>query len=137
MKSVLRTFADKTLEPAHNALRIVAGFLFMQHGVQKLFGWLSESPNHPVELLSAFGAAGVLETFGGALMILGLFTRPVGFILSGLMAVAYFRAHAPQGFWPIQNQGELAALYSFVWLYFFAKGGGRFSLDRLLSKRKS
>jgi putative oxidoreductase len=88
-------------------------------------------------LLSLMGVAGVLEFFGGLLILLGLFTRPTAFILSGLLAVAYFMAHAPGGFWPIQNQGELAVLYCFVFLYLAAAGGGEWSVDRLLGRGNS
>jgi len=115
----------------HNALRIVAGFLFAQHGAQKLFGVLGYDR---VEVLSTLGVAGVLELFGGVLMIVGLGTRPVAFLLSGLMAAAYFMAHAPQGFWPVVNRGELAALYCFVWLWFSVHGAGSFSLDALIRR---
>jgi putative oxidoreductase len=117
-----------------NLLRIVAGFLFFQHGAQKLFGVLGREA--PVEFFTLMGLAGILETVGGVLLVLGLFTRPVAFILSGQMAWAYFSAHAPNGFWPIMNRGELAALYSFLFLYFAARGGGGFSLDGLLNLRK-
>jgi len=114
-------------------LRIVTGFLFILHGTQKWLGYPVASPN-PVQLWSLTGVAGVLELCGGALMILGLFTRPAAFVLSGLMAFAYFIAHAPQEFWPIVNRGELAALYSFVFLYFAAAGGGPWSLDHALRR---
>ncbi len=113
-----------------SVLRIVTGFLFIQHGGQKLLGY-------PVPMRSDFdlftlsGIAGSLELIGGALIIIGLFTRPTAFLLSGLMAFAYFIAHAPQGFWPIVNKGELAALYCFVFLYFSVAGGGAWSLDSL------
>ena len=117
-----------------NALRIVAGLLFMQHGVQKLFGGLGG--NQVETLLSQGGVAGILEFGGGLLIIAGLFTRPVAFILSGEMAVAYFSAHLPQGFWPIMNRGELAALYSFTFLFFFMNGPGSFSLDAWLTARR-
>jgi putative oxidoreductase len=117
------------LQPsAFAALRIVAGFLFTLHGLQKLFGWLG---GRQVELASQFGVAGVLETVGGPLIALGLWTQPVAFLLSGEMAVAYFQAHHPRSVWPIQNGGELAALYSFLFLYFSVVGAGRFSLDGL------
>lgn len=115
-------------------LRIVTGLLFMQHGVQKLFGWLGgvDGAGGSVELASMMGVAGVLETFGGLLFALGLLTRPVAFLLSGQMAAAYFMAHAPQSPWPILNGGELSALYSFVYLFYVFNGPGRFSLDSLL-----
>lgn len=112
---------------ALNLLRIAAGFLFWQHGVQKLFGFPGGEPVG--EIFSMMGLAGLVETVGGALLVLGLFTRPVAFILSGEMAWAYFQVHAPGGFWPIQNGGELAAFYSFLFLYVAARGGGVFGLD--------
>ena len=115
-------------------LRVVTAFLFMEHGAQKLFGFPGPD-KAPVELFSLMGVAGILEFFGGLLVLLGLFTRPVAFLLSGQMAVAYFMAHAPKGFWPILNNGELAVLYCFVFLYLFAAGGGSWSVDRLLRKR--
>ncbi len=120
-------------------LRIVTGLFFMQHGVQKLFGWLGGmgGSGATANLVSMMGLAGVLETFGGLLFALGLLTRPVAFVLSGLMASAYFIAHAPQNPWPILNGGELAALFSFVFLFFVANGPGRFSLDRLLARGQS
>lgn len=122
-------------ELTHNALRIVAGFLFMQHGAQKLFGALGG--NQVEGLMSATGIAGILEFFGGLLMMAGLLTGPVAFLLAGQMAVAYFWRHAPNGFWPIMNRGELAAFYSFTWLYFFATGPGKFSVDGWLASRKA
>ncbi len=117
-------------------LRIIAAFLFMAHGSQKLFGFppSPEGPPGPLPPLVLVG--GVLEFFGGLLLLLGLFTRPVAFILSGMMAVAYFMAHAPRGFWPILNGGELAALYCFVFLYLAAAGGGAWSLDNLWRRNR-
>ena len=123
----------------HALLRIMTGALFMQHGVQKLFGLLL-APDRPwtgaPPMFSQFWFAGVLEVFGGALIVLGLFTRPVAFLLAGQMAVAYFQVHFPQGFWPILNGGELAALYCFLYLYFFANGAGPLSLDAALRGRR-
>lgn len=115
-------------------LRIVAAFLFMAHGTQKLLAWPVAEPRDPVALLSLMGLAGVLEVFGGLLLLLGLFTRPVAFLLAGEMAVAYFTAHAPRGFWPILNGGELAAFYGFLFLYLAATGPGPWSLDALRSR---
>jgi putative oxidoreductase len=112
-------------------LRIITALLFMQHGLQKLFGIPSLPPTGTVPIFSLMGLAGVLELFGGLLILVGLFTRPVAFILSGQMAVAYFMAHAPHGFWPILNKGELAVLYCFVFLYLWAAGAGPWSLDHL------
>ncbi len=123
---------------ALTALRIVTGFLFLQHGYPKLFGslpWSGET-EPAVEFLSIFWVSGLLEVVGGLLILLGLFTRPVAFILAGEMAVAYFWRHAPRGFWPGVNRGELAALYCFVFLYLFAAGGARCSLDRRLRRRR-
>ena len=117
-----------------SVLRIIAGVLFMAHGSQKLFGFPPGQRTGTPQLLSLAGAAGILEFFGGLLILLGLFTRPVAFILSGQMAVAYFMVHAPRGFWPIANGGELAVLYCFLFLYLAAAGGGPWSLDRTLRK---
>jgi putative oxidoreductase len=110
-----------------SALRIAAAFTFMAHGTQKLFAFPG---GHRAVLMSLIGLAGVLETFGGALMLVGLFTRPVAFILAGEMAYAYFTQHLPEGFWPVQNDGELAVLYCFLWLYVVAAGPGPISIDR-------
>jgi putative oxidoreductase len=115
-------------------LRIVAGFMFITHGLQKLFAWPANEPQQAVDLASLMGLAGVLETFGGLLVMVGLFTRPVAFVLAGEMAVAYFKAHAPQGFWPLLNHGELPVLYCFLFLYLAAVGGGAWSLDALRSR---
>ncbi len=115
-----------------NLLRIIAGLLFMQHGAQKLFGLLGG--NQVESVFSLFGLAGVLEFVGGAMIVLGLLTRPVAFVLAGEMAVAYFMAHFPRAFFPIQNGGELAALYCFVFLYLSTRGGGSFSIDGVLGR---
>ena len=117
---------------ALSVLRLVAGFLFLQHGLQKLFGMLGGSAQ-PVGSFMFF--AGLIEGLGGLLIMLGLFTRPVAFIASGQMAAAYFMSHAPQGFWPILNRGELAALYCFVFLYLAIAGPGPLSLDKLLRRK--
>jgi putative oxidoreductase len=109
-------------------LRIVAALLLLQHGTAKLFGFPHVAMFDNVQLLSLLGIAGVLELAGGVLLLLGIFTRPVAFILSGEMAFAYFLAHAQKSFFPILNQGELAVLYCFVFLYLAAAGGGAWSL---------
>ena len=111
-------------------LRIVSAFLLMAHGAQKLFNVPAPNP-FPVEWASRLGAAGVIETFGGLLLLVGLFTRPVALILSGEMAAAYFLIHSPLGFWPLLNMGELAALNCFICLYIAAAGGGPLSVDRM------
>ena len=121
---------------AQSVLRIVSAFVFFLHGTQKLFGLPSATPLPPSRMLSLLGAAGILEVFGGALMALGLFARPVAFILSGEMAVAYFRQHVPRGFWPILNGGELAVLFCFIWLYFSVAGPGPISVDTLVRRKK-
>ena len=119
------------------ALRVVAGLMLVQHGVQKHLGWLLP-PDRPFsgapEMWSRMWIAGTLEVVGGLLLAFGFLTRPVAFLLSGLMASAYFIAHAPQGFWPILNNGELAALYCFVFLAFSVLGGGRYSVDAILDR---
>jgi len=131
MKAYLAPWSPQLL----SILRIITGFLFVAHGTQKWLGFPVPSPN-PVTLSSLSGIAGALELAGGILILVGLGTRPVAFVLSGLMAFAYFIAHAPQGFWPIVNHGELAALYSFVFLYFAAAGAGPWSLDHALRERQ-
>ena len=115
-------------------LRIITGFLFLQHGAAKLLGIPHIAMFDGLQLMSLMGLAGFLELVGGVLILLGLFTRPTAFILSGQMAVAYFMAHAPGGFLPILNQGELAVLYCFVFLYFSVAGAGAFSIDAMRKK---
>jgi putative oxidoreductase len=121
-----------------SALRIVAAASFITHGTQKLFGLPSMQPGGGggVALLSQFGLAGVLEVFGGALMLVGLFSRPVAFLLAGEMAVAFFQAHFPRSFWPILNGGEPALLFCFIWLYIAAAGPGALSLDSMLGRSR-
>jgi putative oxidoreductase len=109
----------------------------MLHGTQKLFGFPDPSRGGQPDFTSLTGIAGVLEVFGGALLLVGFLTRPVAFVLSGEMAVAYFRVHLPQGFWPTMNNGELAALYAFVWLYFAAAGAGPWSVDARIAVRRA
>jgi putative oxidoreductase len=121
-----------------SALRIVAAFMFIQSGTMKLFAFPMGVPPHGGTV--DFGSepqiwiGGLLEVVGGGLVLLGLFTRPVAFVLSGEMAVAYFQFHAPGGFWPVVNQGVPAALYCFVWLYLSAAGPGPWSLDALRAR---
>ena len=131
MESIAERWAPRLL----SVLRIVSAFLFMAHGAQKLLGFPAPMSNPPA-WFSLIGLAGALELFGGLLLLVGLFTRPVAFILSGEMAFAYFMAHAGQGFWPLLNRGELAALYCFVFLYLAAAGGGRWSLDHVWRSRR-
>lgn len=119
-------------------LRIVAAFVFIAHGAMKLFGFPVPMKGGAPPLMSLFGVSGVLEFFGGLLLLLGLFTRPVAFILAGEMAVAYFMMHASSGtwLWPVLNQGEPAVLNCFVFLYLSVAGGGPWSLDHLLRRRR-
>jgi putative oxidoreductase len=109
-------------------LRIMSALLFIAHGTQKLIGFPPSERGIP-PLFSIYGLAGVLETFGGILLLVGLFTRPVAFVLSGMMAVAYFMAHAPQSFYPALNGGDAAILFCFVFLYLFTAGPGPWSVD--------
>ena len=118
-------------------LRIIVGFLYLQHGMAKLFGMPHIAMFDGLQLFSLMGLAGVLELVGGTLILIGLFTRPVAFILSGEMAAAYFMVHAPQGFLPILNQGELAVLYCFAFLYLSVAGGGAYSIDDMRNTRAS
>jgi len=131
MESVKFTKAAPYLQ---SALRMVAAFIFMAHGTQKLFGFPGHPFHAPVLAATMMGAAGIIETIGGTLMLLGLFTRPVAFFVSGQMAVAYFTQHWPRGFWPIVNGGELAVLFCFLWLFFFVAGPGPISVDALRGK---
>jgi putative oxidoreductase len=113
-----------------SVLRIVAGFMFMLAGTTKLFAFPTAMPGGgTARLMSQVGIGGILEAFGGALLLLGLFTRPVAFLLAGEMAVAYFQFHFPRSFWPTVNGGVPAVLYCFIWLYFSAAGAGPWSLD--------
>ncbi len=122
---------------ALSLLRITAGFTFSLHGFQKLFGAFGGMgrAGGSVHLVSLMGVAGVLEAFGGLLILLGIFTRPVAFILCGEMAWAYSRAHAPRGRWPIENGGELAVVYCFIFLFLFTAGAGPLSFDRIFRRR--
>ena len=125
---------------AQSALRIAAGLAYFSHGAQKLLGWFGGmgSNGGTVELMSRFGAAGIIETVGGALLVLGLFTRPVALITSGEMAVAYFWMHwgGSGQMWWWENRGEVVLLYAFIWLFFAAAGAGPFSLDAWRSRER-
>ena len=136
------------LEPARerwtslflSILRIVAALVLMQHGSQKLFHFPpsgAPGPVAPLVLMSQNGLAGVLEFFGGLMLLMGLFTRPVAFILSGEMAVAYFQVHAPRAFLPIVNRGELAVILCFVFLYLAFAGAGSWSVDSVMRRSRS
>ena len=131
MKRLLSTWSPRIL----SVMRIVTGLLFMQHGGQKLLGFPAPARSE-FDFFSMSGVAGSLELFGGMLIIIGLFTRPTSFVLSGLMAFAYFIAHAPQSFWPILNGGELAAMYCFVFLYLSIAGAGEWSIDQIRAGRR-
>lgn len=114
-------------------LRIVVGLLFVEHGTSKLFGFPSDQARPA--LVSLLGLAGVLETFVGAMVTLGLYTRLAAFLLSGEMAVAYFTAHYPHGFYPLLNHGEAAVLFCFAFFYFTFAGGGTLSLDAMQGRK--
>ena len=120
---------------ALSVLRIVTGLLFLEHGTQKLLGFPPSEHAFP-PLFSLLGLQGVLELVGGFLILIGLLTRPVAFILAGDMAVAYFMAHAPKGFFPTLNCGQLAILFCFVFLYLAVAGGGEWSVDTQIARRR-
>jgi putative oxidoreductase len=124
-------FLEKWDQEILGVTRIVAAFMFTLHGTQKLLGFPID-PRGPFELMTlAPGLAGILEIVLGPLLLIGLFTRPAAFVLSGLMAFAYFMAHAPRSFYPIANGGEDAVLYCFLFLYIAAAGGGKWCVDSL------
>ena len=127
---MLTTWSPRLL----SVLRIVAALLFIMHGTSKFFGFPAAGGGGPVPLMSKLGLAGVLEIVGGALLLVGLFTRPVAFLLSGEMAVAYFTAHAPRGLYPMTNGGEAAVLFCFIFLYLAVAGGGPWSADAARGK---
>jgi putative oxidoreductase len=128
---------DRAKEITLFLLRVVSGLLFLQAGGMKLFDWFGGVPaafgGHP-KLFSLIWVAGTLEFYGGTAILLGLFTRPIAFLLSGEMAVAYFMAHQPRGMWPIQNHGEPAVLLCFIFLFFAAHGAGEWSIDAKIRK---
>ena len=116
-------------------LRIMAGLLFMEHGLSKLFNFPHGTLHPTFATQPLLFVAGILESFGGALVAIGLLTRPVAFLLSGEMAIGYFLFHAPKSFFPLQNGGDAAVLYCFVFFYLFVAGGGAWGLDRLRGGR--
>ena len=128
---------DKARQVASLLLRVVSGLMFMQSGGMKILDWFGGIPaqfgGHPA-FLSQTWIGGMLELFGGFAVMSGLLIHPVAFILSGEMAVAYFQFHQPSGFWPIQNHGEEAVLFCFIFLYFAAHGAGRWSVDHWISR---
>ncbi len=128
-----RTIGATWVPRVLSVLRVMSAFLLVQHGTQKVLAFPTAPSFGQPPLMSLIGVSGVLELVGGFLLLIGLFTRPVAFVLSGFMAVAYFMAHAPASFWPILNQGELAVLYCFVFLYLAVAGGGEWSVDNALS----
>ena len=127
----LSGFAPQTL----SLLRIVAALAFMAHGLMKIFQFPVAQEGAPDPLPAIMMLAGWLEIIGGGLLVLGLFTRPAAFVLSGMMAVAYFMAHAPMGFYPALNHGEPALLFCFIFLYLACAGGGAWSLDTVVRKK--
>ena len=130
---------DKAVQATFFLLRVVAGLLFLQAGSVKLLGWFGGVPaamGGQPPLMSQMGIGAMLEFFGGILILLGLGTRVVAFILSGEMAVAYFQFHQPNGTWPIQNHGEPAVLFCFIFLFIAAFGSGEWSLDTLIGRKR-
>ena len=134
MSNIKRFFVSRAPQ-VQGLLRIVIGFLYLQHGTAKLFGVPHVAMFDGVQLFSLMGLAGVLEIVGGTLVMIGLWTRPAAFVLSGMMAVAYFMAHAPQGMLPILNKGELAVVYCFAFLFFAFAGAGAISVDTTRNPR--
>jgi putative oxidoreductase len=136
--SLLHPASQKQRDAVLSLLRFVAGLLFFIHGTQKLFGVPADAGpggHSTVQLMSLFGLAGCIETFGGALICLGLFTQVAAFIASGEMMVAYFKVHNPRSFFPILNRGETVVLFCFVFFYLAFAGGGPYSLDAIFRKR--
>ena len=129
---------NRAVQVTYFLLRVVSGFLFLQAGGLILFGWFGGMPGQPgpPPLMSQTGVGGVLELVGGIAIMLGLFIRPISFVLSGMMAVAYWQFHAPQGAWPVQNEGMPAVLFCFIFLYVAAQGAGDWSLDALVRRRR-
>ncbi len=130
----METISDRLAPHLLSVLRIVAALIFLEHGTQKLFGFPAAPANGYPELFSLLWWQGIIELVGGALLLVGLFTRIVAFVLSGNMAFAYWMVHAPKDFYPALNGGDAAILYCFVFLYMAAAGGGPWSIDRLLNR---
>ena len=134
-------FLGESADQLHNValflLRVVAGFDFSLHGFQKVFGWFADAAGHAARASGLPLVGGYIEVVAGILVILGLFTRPIALIACSEMAVAYFKVHAPRGFWPIMNHGELAMLFCFIFLFFAAVGAGSWSLDAILLRRST
>jgi putative oxidoreductase len=130
---------ERAIEISYFLLRVVAGLIFFQAGCLIVLGWFGGMPGAPgstASLMSQTGIGGLLELVGGIAIMLGLFTRPIAFILSGEMAVAYWQFHAPNGLWPIVNHGEPAVLFCFLFLYMAARGAGEWSLDALIRRKQ-
>ena len=128
---------DLAVKLTYFLLRVVVGLMFLQHGSATIFGWFGGAPGGAAPpLMSQQGIGGVLQLVGGLLIALGLFTRPVAFILSGEMAVAYWQFHAPGSTWPMLNKGEVAVLFCFIFLYMAARGGGQWSLDAMIARNR-
>jgi putative oxidoreductase len=135
--SLFQPAAPPWRDRALAVFRIVAGLVFITMGTMKVFGYPpSPAPMPPIELLSQIGIGGLLEVIGGGLIVLGLFTRPAAFILSGEMAVAYFQFHAPGSFWPTINNGTPAILYCFLFLYLAFAGAGAWSVDAVIANKR-
>lgn len=117
-------------------LRIVTAAVFMVHGTQKLFNWPAAAQPMHIELMSQFGLAGILEAFGGFALLLGIFTRPVAFLLAGEMAVAYFQVHAPKSVYPVNNGGDNVVLFCFIFLYLMLAGAGPLSIDHMIASNR-
>ena len=136
--AAISALADAWAPRMLSVLRIVSALLFVQHGTQKVLNFPPAAEPQPFELMTlAPGLAGVLELGGGLLLLFGLFTRPVAFVLSGMMAVAYWMVHGPGSFYPILNGGDLAILFCFVFLYFVCAGAGPWSIDAMMRRRSS
>ena len=131
MTDTMTAWAPRAL----SVLRITTGLMIIEHGMGKLLGWPMVPAYSGIKLFSLLGTAGMIELVGGALLALGLFTRPAALIMSGEMAFAYFISHAPAGFFPILNRGDAAILYCFAFLYIAFAGGGPWSVDALMGRK--